>query len=503
MNDVEDHSFNLNFGIRSRRDLEDFTRLHVHLAGLQEEIVSGRILVGLKWKEVVGAPALNHYAAVEADGGTQYLRDHAVATAQITEPYHRTIPDKNGDRRRVGAGAPFLFGASFWSGLSAAAPARHLLFEGAGVGRGQLALTLHQADGAEIAEAAAVWLDLKNVKSMYEGPGTTFEQPADEAPQGIVFAHGWNMSPEGSRSFAETMFKRLWHRGFKGRFVTLRWDTRYSDAFADVPVVGAAVDAYLADYNGSERIAWQSGHIVKAAVEGLPAGYSRNIVAHSMGNIVVGSALLAGLTVNNYVLMQAAVPASCYDDRDLLKQPQSQRPYVGVDVTLWENDTPDDDPVTETRALAYRGRLSGDRGNLVNFYLPNDAATVYAWEFNNDQFKPAPTYGYTRGAGVIMGTQQGLWKQIGSGPSAIRAGLTDPLEAMPLACRSWSKVVGADSRTAGAVKGSLELSSEAFSLPGSTGGFRDEHSAQFNRSIQVLKSFYDELLRRLRMEPTP
>ena len=35
--------------------------------------------------------------------------------------------------------------------------------------------------------------------------------------------------------------------------------------------------------------------------------------AHSMGNIVTGSALHRGLTVDNYILLQAAVPAGCYD----------------------------------------------------------------------------------------------------------------------------------------------------------------------------------------------
>jgi pimeloyl-ACP methyl ester carboxylesterase len=392
-------------------------------------------------------------------------------------------------------------------GLSTSQPYGNLLFEGCAAGKGQLVITLHKADGTVIGEGPGVWFDLKNIKSMYQGPGTTFQQPAGETPQAIVFVHGWNMSPDGSQNFAETAFKRLWHRGFKGRFVYFRWDTGYSDAFDSVPEVGDLLEAYFADYNGSERVAWQSGAALKTVVDGLPASYTRNIMAHSMGNIVAGSALLSGVTFDNYVLMQAAVPAACYDESEAMKQAPSQRDYPlpfiqylggSVTVTFWDNDTPDDDPIAETRALAYRGRLSGNRGNLINFFLPNDAATVDAWELNNDFAKPAANYGYTRGAPPVLGGQQALWRQVGT----FQVSLTDPFEAMPLACRSWSKTIGAESRTAGSIQGSVNLGDPAYSLPNETEGFGTEHSAQFNRDIQVLKPFYDAVLRGFNIEPT-
>jgi len=54
------------------------------------------------------------------------------------------------------------------------------------------------------------------------------------------------------------------------------------------------INAYLALYNESEYIAWKSGKSLKQYVNNLPAGYARNVVAHSMGNIVTGSALKGG-----------------------------------------------------------------------------------------------------------------------------------------------------------------------------------------------------------------
>lgn len=504
------------YRIECERDLEDFSRIQIQTLGLVAALKSGDLFLGFKWTDVTGNPAIQIFRNLESDGGRGYLNtpnnpnlpQQLVQWAVIDARTASQGPIA-GQRVIEGAGV-FILPSSLFANLTDAQPTTHLLFEGCKAGKGRLKPVILKKDGlvyTEISEGQGVWLDLKNIKSMYEGPGTAFEQPAGEAPQGIVFVHGWNMSPEASVNFAETMFKRLWHRGFKGRFVTLRWNTNYSDAFDNVPVFGEALEGYLADYNSSERIAWDSGAVVKAAVDGLPVGYSRNIVAHSMGNIVAGSALLAGASFDNYVLMQAAVPASCYDSRALLQQAERPSPQSYLWVlrpTFWEvGASPDDDPVPDTRALSYRGRLSANAGNLVSFYLPDDHATTYAWEFNNDQTKPMDGYGYSRGAPTLLGTQQGLWRRIGGGPSEYRDPLTNPFVAMPMACRSWSKVVGAEGRTAGAIQGSLDLSSEAFSLPGSTGGFRDEHSAQFNRSIQVLRPFYDALLRQLGIEPIP
>ncbi|MBK9990931.1 MAG: hypothetical protein IPP19_09415 [Verrucomicrobia bacterium] len=484
--------------IVSKRNLEDCGRLWINLSGLQGMITDPNTTfqIGLKWADgYTGTPAINIYPSAEGTGSDSYLRDDAAAQAQITGVFNTAVTDKN-NKNTVDTTGTFIIKSDYWTGLTAANPNKCLLFEGAGIGKGQLVIVILDASGNQIGEGPGVWLDLKRIKSMYEGLGTAFDKPADETPQGIVFVHGWNMSPEGSTSFAETMFKRLWHRGFKGRLVSIRWNTNYSDAFDNVPLVGEAIEGYLADYNGSERVAWQSGAIVKAAVDGLPAGYSQNIIAHSMGNIVAGSALLSGVTFDNYVLMQAAVPASCYDDRVILKQAERLSPdsYAGFHPTFWEADaSPDDDTVAETRAMSYRGRLSSTTGNLVSFYLTNDHATTYAWEFNNDQTKPIPNYGYTRGAPATLGAQRALWRQIGM---AYKDSLTDPLIAMPFVCRSWSKVVGAESRTAGSIKSSFNLNS-------SPSFFDTEHSAQFNRSIQVLKPFYDELLRRLQITPNP
>src|SRR5437868_611298 len=110
------------------------------------------------------------------------------------------------------------------------------------------------------------------------------------------------MAYEDSIGFSETMFKRLWWQGYKGRFAAFRWATQSS----------------FDSYNTSEWMAWKYGKSLANYVENylkhqMP-GYTMCIAAHSMGNIVTGSALKRGMTIDKYLLMQAAVPSGSYSD---------------------------------------------------------------------------------------------------------------------------------------------------------------------------------------------
>lgn len=74
-------------------------------------------------------------------------------------------------------------------------------------------------------------------------------------------------------------------------------------------------------YNRSELQALKSGRGVSDYLNQLKErfpNYAISVCAHSMGNIVMMEALKNDLTlarrnIDNYVLMQAAVPAHCYD----------------------------------------------------------------------------------------------------------------------------------------------------------------------------------------------
>jgi hypothetical protein len=505
--------------IDGRRDLEDFTRLHLYVGGLQDAIAAGSLQVGLEWRNTNGTnPAIKVYKAAENDGGDQYLTTELGAGQQILGSPATSLGTVN-------SSGGFRFPSSFWqantltglTALSATNPNRYLLFEGVTEGKGQLVLTFWKGT-EKIGEGPGVWLDLVNIRKMYQSSiEDEFDKPPTEEKTSVTFVHGWNMSPAGSRNFAESMFKRLWHRGFKGRFAYFRWNTDWSDAFDNAPVIGEAAEAYFANYNDSENLAWkEAGPALKAFVGQMPAGYTKNIAAHSMGNIVAGSALRAGMAVDNYAMMQAAVPSACYDDRELLKQTAPVTHAVSVSlwglevpvssVTVWSQQTPDDDPDPQTRALACRGLLEdiGNNANIVNFYLSNDSATAYAWEINNEVTKPP--------GGVMTGhfryertnpAGQKLYRDFGGGIHEYT--WLSRYDSVSFACRTWAKAVGAESRTRGSVTSDVDLGDASFHLPGEDpgSGFGNQHSGQFEANIQNLKPFYDALLDELEIPRNP
>lgn len=489
---------NLNGSIDGTRDLEDFTRLHLYLGGLHDAFVKGDIGLGLEWKNVTGSPAIWLYRSADPDGSEDYLSNQTAATEQVTPPFGSAVG-------RVDNNAPLILHPSVFENLSSDKPVAHFLFEAAGEGKGQLVISFWRG-GEKIGEGPGVWIDLKDIKKMYERIDSAFGHPWQYVPfepdpnedrnNTIVFVHGWRMSPEGAGNFAETFYKRLWHRGFKGRYAAFHWDTWWSDSFQWLPNIGGPLDAYLSHYNESEHAAWQAAAPLRAFVNSISSP-NKNIVAHSMGNIVASEALRLGMQIDNYALLQAAVPAACYDDDEGRIRQTLQ--YNHDIFTMWDNDTPDDDADPNTRALAYRGRFKGVTGNLTNFFLPDDYATFKPWEVNNDQTKPPgglfrANFEYERTG--LSGHK--LFKYMGgrrgAPPYALDHYLADPYEAMPFACRTWGKAAGAWGNTAGVLTATVNLNSDTYHLPGQEHGFGDQHSGEFDATIQHLTQFYSTIL---------
>lgn len=491
--------------INGIRDLEDFARLHINLSGILPLLKKSELRLALKFRNTTGKPAINLWKAVDSDGGEGYLTDLGVARQYLNRPMIGYITTDQS----------YTIDQQFWNELGAGAQSVYLLFEGAGTGKGELAVDVIKNSNV-VCEVQGVWMDLKDIKAMYERAKATpetiespynFTHPNDNPPEPnmgwmadsnghpfepawdedarnrnyIIFVHGWNMSYNASINYAETMFKRLWWRGYKGRFVFFRWPTYWNRSTPISPV-----NAYLARYNETEYIAWKSGRSLRQFVDSLPNGYTRNIAAHSMGNIVVGSALQQGMIVANYALLQAAVPACCYDVRPALNQ-APRRDLFGF--MYWNTPTPDNDSDPTTRSLAYRGQLQNVRGNLVNFFLPEDIATTTAWEFNNDRFKPYNPRGYGQ---YYYNTNAPAGQKLGIRfSSSVNRFARTSHEAMAFVDQSPTKVVGAEGRTREAIDISVNLSDPIY---GGKKGFDREHSAEFDRHIQILQVFYYDLL---------
>ena len=506
--------------IDCKRDLEDFTRLWVYLKGVHEMVKDPNpMFVGLKWKDVTeGNPQIRLFESCEQDGGVQYLEDENVATQQIQGQYASAIQSQNGETVISGSD-PFIFPTEIWDELDEENYKKYFLFEGVSEGKGKLQLVFLDQNQNEIGEAPPIYLEITDIKKMYErgkaqpenipapqeepaaftGPTWFVEDPngnpfinpppPDETDQAVVFVHGWSMEYDEYISFSETMFKRLWHQGFKGRFYSFRWDTLVVNEIFDHEVSNG-------EYNRSEHRAWEYGEALKLFVDSIQAqGFTVNVVGHSMGNVVVGGALLDGMNIQNYVLMQAAVPAGCYNSSTNINN------YIRFLQAEVSEPTPDyhNDPNTLEYTKGYRGFLEGVSGNLITFFNTNDFALVSGkkygvdanWESNQEDYKPDGNfftswrYDYDPQAAL---NQRGILEEWTVNMFTLVRNVNESHEMKAFIARSRSKAVGATGTTGGAVSDAVNLEVNY----GFTGNDYD-HSGQFNRPIQQVDDLYKDL----------
>jgi len=552
-----DYSWRGDFGIASKRDLEDFARLWINSAGIADALKSGDLQIGLRWKAdtVTESPAINLYRHYEANGGTGYLTDNATAIQQTTPPYSTTLVDAGNKNVVSSTNGVFIFKKEVFANLSSSQTKTYLLFEGAGVGKGMLQLLLLDKNGNQIGEGAGVWLDIRRVNTMFErvkattqyalssdGIDATMPLPHDyidpeQVPQPtmgwtaddrgeafvpdpnedlqnknyIVFVHGWRQAPgqglvgvSSALTYARTMYKRLWHAGYKGRFVAFRWPTFYggSEAGDDDPLRG------FTTYNDSEYRAWKAGQSLAQYVNQLPNEYKRRITAHSMGNIVAGSAFKYGMVTDSYALLNAAVPALCYEETALRRWPTFTGIYgwltsqAGYSIPSQSPNAPDsrtpvDDADFSIRERSYIRQLETMNANVVNFYLEADFATSISWNANNVIMRPHTVFD-SRQYGYIFdhadpGERIRLYDLPGLFTSLTHRHPSDPHEVMAYDCKVPTFTVNATGATRGSIIKAIDMNAY---------GFNREHSAQWQWRFQQTAQFYQRLLSEFGLTPT-
>ncbi len=499
---------NANNTIEQERDLEDLARLHLNIAGIQSQLEAGTLTLGLKWKSTLaGTPKIRFFKAVEADGGTKYLSDAVQAAAQMADGQNEL---------GVAEGATVCdLPVSFWTATSTQAT-KHLLFEGLGEGKGELTLVIKKG-GTVIGEAGSVFLDLLDIRKMYErwkiADAAVIDDPDKDAvatvsgvipvadpfghpfqpawdedledKQYVICVHGWRKGYFKARSDEMTMFKRLWHRGFKGRYIGFVWPTYDVTVGNGKGWYDEPQSAIQSKYNHSEFRAWKCGEAFKALVSGLPSSYKKKVFAHSLGNVVVGSALEMGMNVDHYALLNAAIPAFCYDG--------SAPRRVGSVFT-----PPDfaDDTNAAVRALSYKGDVAtlgkarlenvSPSAELTNLYLKTDTALVgdWSWEYNQWDRKEVSGYDYESGTAIE-------WDPVGTGYRIV----TDPHEAMAMVNRSVAQAVGAN-ELHGRINANVNMAGPGmvFDVVG-----KGEHEAEFKWRCHRTWVFYEELWNALKL----
>ena len=494
--------------ISNNRDLEDFARLQLYIGGLQNSFAgaSPAMKIGLKWKSVTGGtPSIRVFRTpTSQQGSDDYLKDEDAATAL------RATANAESSAVLVSGTTATLLPSNFLDGLSATQSKAWFVFEGVTEGKGQLVMTIHKADGTEIGEGPGVWFDLKKIRDLYARVrvtpedadekvalplpyrnATTFDEnqsdfqveaftpPANEAKQVMIFVHGSNESEAESRNRAETLYKRLWHQGYKGRLVFFHWDTLVGYMDGEYPV---------GQYNMNEYVALKYGPGLKKYQATLPQGYQVNVISHSLGNGVVGSALKSGMAVHNYIMMQAAFSAKAYNaslaSAQRFQDAEVQRP------------TPD---LAADRG--YGGYFAGVQANVINMFNEVDFAlatgTVVGfetnWEKNQIDYKPDDPPGIGQ---YYYGTySQGSVSYTFDGTTRL---VNDIHESLAFVARTRTKAVGALAGVGGAVSQEVNIGE---GTPYNFSRSRSDHSAQFNRNIQQTHPFYQRVFDALGVTP--
>ena len=489
-----------NIVIDCERDLEDLTQLWIYTQGLNTAFKNGDLQLGLKWTDVSsGIPAIRLFRAVETNGGTAYLSDEQTAHSQIDQTgqgYGMAI----GGNGLVEGTTTYILPQAVFANLSDDQPKTYLLFEGVKAGKGQLKLVVLKPDGTEIGEGSGMWMQLDGITSFYERhtvgddpsevPATTatvkdFAYPApikDEEKDYILYVHGYNMPVWEKERWAETIYKRTWHLGYKGRV----------GIYEGPCTVPECVPDSLDVFDRSEFRAWQSAAGLRDLLTRLKsAAYRVRVIAHSQGNVVTSEALRqAGPNANlvhTYAACQGALAAHCFNPSAMLNM---EFPSLRDDGTPNVYAQYQEPGMTAPSPYLTSSFMQGAAGSYVNFYNQRDYALSPtggafgsgSWQTDN-QLKPNQSYGYNVIAGFFRSMPGGSF-------TSLRLP-DDRYEIFSFGAEARSLAVGAAANVGGVFGSEIDLDSAPYNF----GPEHVGHSAQFRSYAANRRAFWRQLLR--------
>jgi len=470
--------------ISSKRDLEDYTRLWV--CGIPALTNSG-YQITLYWTNVsTGSPAIQLFNAVETNGGIGYLTDTNIAVSQVY--MDGPVPHGGGlCLGTVSATNTFDFPSNYFTNSEN----KYLLFDGSGVGSGELVLAVSK-NGQTIAQTSA-WLDLRDIKEFYEATeitnncnGTVTDwtsgdrtvqfstvSDANESQDLIVMVHGINVDFWHWVNASETVRKRLYWAGYHGKFMTVKWPCDFLWKL----VFGVLTTDYTV-FNGSELQAYTASTALKTYLDQLHSrfpAYRTHLFAHSQGNAITGEAIAAGAAFDTYILTQAAMPASSYDVNYAV--------HAGL-----SNSEAIYGPTPEWKVMGYRGVYTNLTGRIVNFYNSQDPV-LDLWVNDQGAAKPnLPSTPYTYdGTNAWYNTL--ISKRL----------VTNPHESRAYVSRSRTLPIGQSGPASGhgVIQSAVDLNAQF----GFGHSFPDDHSAQWVWSIQTTRPYFQQVLRSCQLIP--
>jgi hypothetical protein len=172
----------------------------------------------------------------------------------------------------------------------------------------------------------------------------------------VVFVHGFNVNEAQATAWFAESFKRLFQSGSHAMFTGVAWNGDNPSYWQDVANAFNTAQAFASKVNA------------------LP-GSSKVVIAHSLGNMVVSTAINdMGLNPANYFMLNTAIPMEAFDPSQYnpnQANPMVNPAYYGYNTGLWASCWWNLFPSTDGRSgLKWKNRFPNVTG--VNFYSSGD-----------------------------------------------------------------------------------------------------------------------------------
>ena len=185
----------------------------------------------------------------------------------------------------------------------------------------------------------------------------------------LVFVHGYSVSEGKALGWGVEMFKRFRQSGCNCAFTAVAWhgdDSRKWWYLDNTP-----------NYYVNVEHAFQSAAALKNVMHGLSG--EKVVVAHSLGNMLVSSAIADhGLSVSSYFMLNAAVPVEAYVPEEITDESSynmANPDWHGYANRLWASHWHEVwkrfDPIDGRANLTWRGRFASIN-NAHNYYSSDD-----------------------------------------------------------------------------------------------------------------------------------
>ena len=196
---------------------------------------------------------------------------------------------------------------------------------------------------------------------------------AQTSARNFFFIHGYSVRELQARGWHAELFKRLHQLGSRAKFFGVTWAGDSSKFPDPLPCAGGSAP----DYHINVAAAFHTAPYLAQTLNAIPGRHF--LAAHSLGNMVASAALRPApeapfppLRVEQYFMMNAAVPLEAYDEglagsatqRNAMRHPH----WALYEQRLWSSEWHQLFPVGDgRRTLTWRGRF-GILPQAVNFY---------------------------------------------------------------------------------------------------------------------------------------